>query len=65
MAITRTRKGWRASYGGKTRMFSRQSDAKKWAEKKVDPSAVVRKSDVALTRKTNKKKTRSRGKYNT
>ena len=83
MAITRVRGGFKATYGGKTRTFKTRSAAENWAEKVVDPSAVVRKSDKLLLarrkekardpalgretgwasrKKTNKKKTRSRGK---
>ena len=45
MAITRTRKGWRASYGGKTKIFKTESAAKRWAQ---DPKSVVRGMDEVL-----------------
>jgi len=78
MAITRVRvgrgKGWKASYGGKTKVFKTEAAAKRWA---ADPKSVVRKSDqMLLARRTEKardpvlnpkvlkakkKKTRARG----
>jgi len=49
MAITRVRvgrgKGWKASYGGKTKVFKTEAAAKRWA---ADPKSVVRKSDQML-----------------
>jgi len=68
MAITSVRGGFKATYGGKTRTFKTRSAAENWAEKIVDPSSVVRKSDRQIPRSTGwavgktKKKTRSKGK---